>query len=147
VPCAVACAGAPPLRERSVDIVLVSQVAHHFNRESAMRLFRTCGALARVGVVIADLRRGRLAPLAFRVGAAVLGFDPVTRADGLTSIRRGYTTGELRDLLLASGIRAHVARRPGYRLVATWRTEHSSCHPERSEESGLGGQDPSLRSG
>jgi Methyltransferase domain len=121
VPCAVACAGAPPLRERSVDIVLVSQVAHHFASESAMRLFHTCDALARVGVVIADLRRGRLAPLAFWVGATALGFDPVTKADGLTSIRRGYTAGELRDLLLAAGIRARVARRPGYRLVATWR--------------------------
>jgi hypothetical protein len=121
VPCAVACAGAPPLRERSVDIVLVSQVAHHFTSESAMRLFHTCDALARVGVVIADLRRGRLAPLAFRVGATALGFDPVTKADGLTSIRRGYTAGELRDLLLSVGIRARVARRPGYRLVATWR--------------------------
>jgi SAM-dependent methyltransferase len=127
VPCAVACAGAPPLRDRSVDIVLVSQVAHHFTSESAMRLFRTCDALARVGVVVADLRRGWLAPLAFRVGAAALRFDPITRADGLTSIRRGYTAGELRDLLRAAGIHARVTRRPGYRLVATWRTDHPSC--------------------
>jgi len=102
--------------------VLVSQVAHHFTRESAIRLVRTCDALARLGVVVADLRRGRLAPLAFRVGSTALGFDPITKADGLTSIRRGYTTGELRELLLAAGVRAHVSRRPGYRLVATWRT-------------------------
>lgn len=122
VPCAVACAGAPPLKQRSVDIVLVSQVAHHFTRESAIRLMRTCDALARLGVVVADLRRGRLAPLAFRVGSTALGFDPITKADGLTSIRRGYTTGELRELLLVAGVRARVSRRPGYRLVATWRT-------------------------
>jgi SAM-dependent methyltransferase len=122
VPCAVACAGVPPLKQRSVDIVLVSQVAHHFTRESAIRLVRTCDALARLGVVVADLRRGRLAPLAFRVGSTALRFDPVTKADGLTSIRRGYTTGELRELLLAAGVRAHVSRRPGYRLVAAWRT-------------------------
>jgi hypothetical protein len=122
VPCAVACAGVPPLKQRSVDIVLVSQVAHHFTRESAIRLVRTCDALARLGVVVADLRRGRLAPLAFRVGSTALGFDPITKADGLTSIRRGYTTGELCELLLAAGVRAHVSRRPGYRLVATWRT-------------------------
>ncbi|HEU4524115.1 MAG TPA: methyltransferase domain-containing protein [Gemmatimonadales bacterium] len=143
IPCVVACAGAPPLRERSVDIVLVSQVAHHFTRESAMRLFRTCDALARVGVVVADLRRGRLAPLAFRVGAAALRFDPITKADGLTSIRRGYTAGELRELLLVAGIHAEVAQRPGYRLVATWRT----CPPARSEGPWPGEQDPSLRSG
>ena len=122
VPCAVACAGAPPLRERSVDIVLVSQVAHHFNRESTIRLLRTCDTLARTGVVLADLRRGRLASLAFRVGSAALRFDPITRADGLTSIRRGYTAAELRELLLAAGIRARVSRRPCYRLVAAWRT-------------------------
>ena len=121
VPCAVACAGALPLRERSVDIVLVSQVAHHFTSDSAVRLFRTCDALARVGVVVADLRRGRLARLAFRVGSTALRFDPVTKADGLTSIRRGYTVSELGELLLRAGVRARVARRPGYRLVATWR--------------------------
>ena len=122
VPCAVACAGAPPLREKAVDLVLVSQVAHHLTEESAVRLIRACDALARVGVVIADLRRGRMAPLAFRVGARALGFDPVTVADGLTSIRRGYTPRELRTLLAKAGVSARVTRRPGYRLVATWRT-------------------------
>jgi SAM-dependent methyltransferase len=123
VPCAVACAGAPPLRPKSVDIVLVSQVAHHFTRDAAVRLFRTCDALARVGVVVADLRRGRLAPLAFKVGATALGFDPITVADGITSIRRGYTPAELGELLEAAGVRARVTRHLGYRLVATWRTE------------------------
>jgi hypothetical protein len=75
-----------------------------------------------VGVVVADLRRGVLAPLAFRVGALALRFDPTTRADGLTSLRRGYTPGELRALLAAAGVYARVSRRPGYRLVGTWRT-------------------------
>jgi hypothetical protein len=121
IPCAVACAGAPPLRSKSVDLVLASQVAHHLSRESAVRLLRTCDDLARVGVVIADLRRGRMAPLAFWFGARALRFDPATVADGLTSIRRGYTEGELRELLAAAGVSARVTRRPGYRLVATWR--------------------------
>jgi hypothetical protein len=122
IPCAVACAGAPPMREKSVDLVLVSQVAHHLDRDSTVRLFRTCDALARIGVVIADLRRGRLAPIAFWVGGRALRFDPSTMADGITSIRRGYTPGELRALLAAAGVHAQVSRRPGYRLVATWRT-------------------------
>lgn len=120
-PCAVGCVGAAPFRDKSVDIVLVSQVAHHLAGESAMRLFRTCDRLARRAVVVADLRRGRLGPLAFWVGARALRFEPVTVADGMTSIRRGYTVAELRALLAAAGIRASVERRPGYRLVATWR--------------------------
>jgi SAM-dependent methyltransferase len=121
VPCVVGCAGSPPLREKSVDLVLASQLLHHLAPESAVRLLRTCDRLARVGVVVADIRRGRLAPFLFRLGAGVLGFDRHTIADGLTSIRRGYTPRELRELLAAAGIQAPVSRRPMYRLVAAWR--------------------------
>jgi hypothetical protein len=60
--------------------------------------------------------------MAFWVGARALRFDPSTMADGITSIRRGYTTGELRALLAEAGVSARVSRRPGYRLVATWWT-------------------------
>jgi SAM-dependent methyltransferase len=120
IPCAVACAGAPPIREKSVDLVLVSQVVHHLAPASAVTLLRTCDRLARVGVIVADLHRGRLARLAFWCGARALRFDRFTLADGLTSIRRGYTTPELRALTQEAGVEARVARRPGYRLVATW---------------------------
>ncbi|MGN6393245.1 MAG: methyltransferase domain-containing protein [Gemmatimonadales bacterium] len=122
VPCAVGCAGAPPFRDKSVDIVLVSQVAHHLAHESAVRLFQTCDRLARHAVVVADLRRGRLGPAAFWLGAKGLGFDQNTVADGMTSLRRGYTTAELRALVARAGVRATVERRPGWRLVAVWRT-------------------------
>ncbi|MEP6689227.1 MAG: methyltransferase domain-containing protein [Gemmatimonadales bacterium] len=121
VPCVVGCAGAPPFREKSVDLVLVSQVAHHLAEESAVRLFQACDRLARRAVIVADLRRGPLGPLAFWVGARALRFDSVTVADGMTSLRRGYTAGRLRGLLAAAGVLGRVERRPGYRLVATWR--------------------------
>jgi SAM-dependent methyltransferase len=121
VPCVVGCAGSPPFRDKSVDVVLVSQVVHHLAEESAVRLLRACDRLARRAVVIADLRRGPLGPYAFWIGARTLGFDRVTVADGMTSIRRGYTPAEFRRLLAAAGVRGTVERRPGYRLVATWR--------------------------
>ena len=122
VPCAVGCAGEPPVRPKSVDIVLVSQVAHHFTPDSTIRLLRTCDQLARVGVVVADLRRARIAPIAFWFGARALRFDTTTVADGMTSLRRGFTAGELRGLLARAGVRGTVSRRLGYRLVATWLT-------------------------
>jgi hypothetical protein len=125
VPCVVGCAGAAPFRDKSVDLVLVSQVAHHLTQASAVRLFRECDRLARRAVIVADLRRGRLGALAFWCGSRVLGFDRVTRADGITSIRRGYSKDELSALLAAAGVRAVVERRPGYRLVATWRPGHA----------------------
>jgi SAM-dependent methyltransferase len=121
VPSAVGCAGAPPFGEKSVDLVLVSQVAHHLAPASVVRLFRACDRLARRAVIVADLRRGPLGPLVFRVGARVLRFDSNTVSDGVTSLRRGYTAGELRALLAAAGVDGTVDRRPGYRLVAVWR--------------------------
>jgi SAM-dependent methyltransferase len=121
VPCAVGCAGATPFRDRSVDLVLVSQVAHHLSDQSAVRLFRECDRIARRAVVVADLRRGRLGPLMWWVGARALRFTPVTVADGTTSLRRGFTATELGRLLHEAGVSGTVERRPGYRLVATWR--------------------------
>ena len=121
VSCALGCAGALPFRPKSVDVVLLSQVAHHLADSSAVRLFRACDRLARRAVVVADLRRGPLGPAAFWLGARALGFDAVTVADGMTSLRRGYTVGRLRGLLAAAGVDATVERRPGYRLVAVWR--------------------------
>jgi 2-polyprenyl-3-methyl-5-hydroxy-6-metoxy-1,4-benzoquinol methylase len=120
LPMAVACAGAPPIREKSVDVVLVSQVAHHLTSESVLRLIRTCNGLARRAVIVADLRRDPLAVPAFWCGARLLAFDPVTVADGMTSIRRGFSRRELRALMIEAGVEGRVAQRPGFRLVATW---------------------------
>jgi len=122
LPVVLACAGQMPVRAGAVDIVLISQVAHHLSADAAVDLFRAASALARIGVVVADLRRSDVAVAAFRLGSAALGFDAVTRADGITSVRRGYQPGELAALAARAGQSAEVRRRPGFRLVATWRT-------------------------
>jgi SAM-dependent methyltransferase len=122
VPTVLGCAGHLPVRDHAVDIILLSQVAHHLAADAVVDLFRAVSRLARVGVVIADLRRSELAVAGFRLGSALLGFDPVTRADGITSVRRGYHPGELSALTTRAGHPARVARRPGFRLVAYWST-------------------------
>jgi 2-polyprenyl-3-methyl-5-hydroxy-6-metoxy-1,4-benzoquinol methylase len=121
VPTMVACAGTPPIRDKSVDVVLVSQVAHHLSPDSIVHLFRTCDRMARLAVIIADLRRHSLAAPSFWFGARLLGFDAVTLTDGVTSIRRGFSRRELLDLLDRAGVRGRVDQRRGFRLVATWR--------------------------
>jgi hypothetical protein len=120
IPTAVACAGTPPVRDKSVDIVLVSQVAHHLSPSSIVHLFQTCDRLARLAVIVADLHRHALAAPAFWCGARLLRFDSVTLADGVTSIRRGFSPKELLGLMTRAGVRGRVASRPGFRLVATW---------------------------
>lgn len=122
LPCVVGCAGALPFRTRSADIVLMSQLIHHLSRDAAVEVIRAASEVARIGVVLADLRRSPLAAIGFRIGAEVLGFDPATKADGVTSVRRGYLPHELASILRDAGVRTSVHRRPGYRLVAAWRT-------------------------
>lgn len=117
---AVACAGMPPIRDKSVDVVLLSQVAHHLTSDSVVHLFRACDRLARRAVIVADLRRHPLAVPSFRFGARLLGFDRVTLADGVTSIRRGFSRPQLLELMAQAGVRGRVDHRPGFRLVATW---------------------------
>lgn len=122
LPTVLACAGALPVRPRSVDIVLLSQFVHHLAPAAVVELLRGVTRLARLGVVVSDLRRSRAAVAAFRLGSSALRFDTATRADGVTSLRRGYTAAELAGLAASAGVRATVARRPGFRLVATWRS-------------------------
>jgi 2-polyprenyl-3-methyl-5-hydroxy-6-metoxy-1,4-benzoquinol methylase len=124
VPTTVACAGTPPIRDKGVDVVLVSQVAHHLSPDSIVHLFRTCDRMARRAVIIADLRRHSLAAPSFWFGARLLGFDAVTLTDGVTSIRRGFNRRELLDLLERAGVRGRVDQRRGFRLVATWRVRN-----------------------
>ena len=124
---AVACAGTPPVRDKSVDVVLVSQVAHHLSPESIVHLFRTCDRLARRAVIVADLHRHPFAAPSFWCGARLLRFDPVTLMDGVTSIRRGFSPGELHRLMVQAGVTGDVTRRRGFRLVATWIPESARC--------------------
>ena len=122
VPTVRACGGDLPIRTGGVDLVVVSQVAHHFEPRSCITLFQECSRVARLGVVVADLRRSLPAAAGFWIGSRLLRFDPVTCTDGLTSLRRGFTAAGLRNLLIEAGVKAEVVRRPGARLVAIWRT-------------------------
>jgi SAM-dependent methyltransferase len=115
-------AGDLPMRDRSVDVVIASQLAHHLDPASCVALFRECDRVARTGVIIADLRPSRLAGAGFRLGGMVLGFDRITVTDGITSLRRGFTTSTLASVMARAGIHGTIARRPGARIVAVWRT-------------------------
>jgi len=124
VPVILGCAGALPLRDGSVDIVLVSQVAHHLDHDSAVRLFTECSRIARRGVIVADLHRRWFAAPGFRAAGRLLGVHAMTIDDGVTSLRRGYSLDEMRALCVAADVKnVNVAARLGARVVATWRTD------------------------
>jgi SAM-dependent methyltransferase len=110
-----------PLRQRAVDIVILSQVLHHLRPPAAVALLRDLAAMAGVGVVVADLRRSPVAQAGIWTASHLLGFHAVTRRDGVASVGHGYARAELAALCREAGVPARVVRRPGWRLVAWWR--------------------------
>ncbi len=122
IPAAVADAFQLPFADRTFDLVVMSQFAHHFSGDGIVRLCREASRAARLGVVIADLRRTVWAAAAFGLGSRILGFDRYTRVDGITSLRRGFRPADLAAVIQAAGFQPTVTASPGARLVATWST-------------------------
>ena len=113
-----------PFADASVDVVTCSQVLHHFPDDEIPDVLRELQRVARRFVVVSDLRRSWVAALGFWVVSWPLGFHPVTRHDGFTSVLRGFTAGELaRHVRHATGSAPDVRRHPGFRITATWRTD------------------------
>ncbi len=115
-----------PLRDRSVDLVLCSQLLHHYAGEDVRRIIAELERVARVGVVIADLRPSALAAAGLWVASFPLRFDPVSRRDGVTSVWRGFTPRALERACAEAGVAARVRTHPGYRVTAAWRRGNGS---------------------
>ena len=110
-----------PFADGSVDVVTCSQLLHHFPDDEIARVICELDRVARVTVVICDLRRSWLAACAFWLASWPLGFHRITRHDGFVSVLRGFTADELsRHVLGALGQRAVVRRHLGFRISATW---------------------------
>jgi SAM-dependent methyltransferase len=117
----VADAAALPFGSVSADVVMCSQLLHHFEADDARRVVGELDRVARHAVIVADLRRSWLAVAGFWLASTLLRFHSVTRHDGTTSVLRGFTSDELRDLVRASAGRvAEIRRGLFWRVTACW---------------------------
>ena len=120
VPTIVADGNALPLGPRSVDVIVASQVLHHLPRAVAVRWIAAFDRVARRAVVLADLRRSRVAMAGVWAASVGLAMSGLTRHDAVVSLKRGYTLPEFRALLEGAGVTAVVRYQPGFRIVASW---------------------------
>jgi len=94
-----------PYPDASFDIAHASLVVHHLEPGEVVRLLTEMRRVARLGIVVNDLVRSRLA----WVGAWLLAHGSTrnrfTRHDGPLSVRRAYTKHELTALAAAAGLR------------------------------------------
>jgi ubiquinone/menaquinone biosynthesis C-methylase UbiE len=110
-----------PFADRSVDVVMCSQVLHHFTDADAATLLREMNRVARVRVVVSDLRRSWIAAVGLWLVSFPLRFHAVSRHDGVVSVLRGFTSEELMDTVQnAIARKPLVHHRRGFRITASW---------------------------
>jgi ubiquinone/menaquinone biosynthesis C-methylase UbiE len=120
---AVADGSSLPYGDHAFDVAHASLTLHHLDRPEAIVFLTELSRVARLGVVINDLSRGR----AFVAGAWMLTRlmtrSRYTRNDASLSVRRAYTVAEARALLAAASLapvfEAHAAL--GHRWVVAAR--------------------------
>ena len=115
-----------PIADRAFDVVLCSQLLHHFRGDDGLVLLRELDRVARRRVIVADIRRSWLAAAGIWLASWPLRFHPVSRHDGVVSVLRGFTLYELAGLVQAAiGVVPQVRRHRGFRVTAAWAPTHS----------------------
>ncbi len=114
-----------PFVDNSIDIVMCSQLLHHFTGSDAVELLREMNRVARVRVIVSDLRRSLIAAAGLWLASFPLRFHAVSRHDGVVSVMRGFTPEELVDIVHeAIARRPVVRRRRGFRVTTSWAPVH-----------------------
>ena len=110
-----------PIRPGSVDVALCSLVLHHLPQEAVVALFGRLAKLVRLGFVVSDFRRGRLAWAAVWLATHAVSRCRMTRHDGPLSVRRAYTPVELAHLATRAELPdMRWYRAPAFRQVGVW---------------------------
>jgi SAM-dependent methyltransferase len=125
-----------PVADGAVDIVICSQLLHHFPGDEGAALLRELNRVARRRVIVSDIRRSWLAAAGIWLASWPLRFHPVSRHDGVVSVLRGFTLDELSSVVRAAvGVAPRVRRHRGFRVTASWapyvthELQHHSGHP------------------
>ncbi len=93
-----------PYPDRSFDIVHASLVLHHLSEVEAITLLREMGRVARLGIVVNDLSRGRLAWAGAWAISHLLTRNRYTRHDAPLSVRRAFLAPEAAALIRQAGL-------------------------------------------
>jgi SAM-dependent methyltransferase len=111
-----------PHADGSIDIVICSTFLHHLDNAQARQALAEMKRVARVGVVVIDLVRSRIAWGLVWALTRLTSRNRLTLYDGPLSVRRSFTVPELVDLARAAGLAGAKVRRAGpVRALLTWR--------------------------
>ncbi len=108
-----------PYPDAAFDVAHASLVLHHLEPDEAVAFLRELRRVARRGIVVNDLVRGRIFWLGGWLLVHAIARSRYTRHDGPLSVRRAYSRTELRALLAVAGLTpiAEVGGFAGHRVA------------------------------
>jgi 2-polyprenyl-3-methyl-5-hydroxy-6-metoxy-1,4-benzoquinol methylase len=92
------------------DIVLCTLTLHHFKDDEIISIMSVFNENAKIGMVINDLHRSKLAYRLFNVICNVFGLNRMSREDGLVSILRGFKKEELQQFANKLNLKNSIIR-------------------------------------
>jgi ubiquinone/menaquinone biosynthesis C-methylase UbiE len=104
-----------PFPDGAFDLAHASLVLHHLEPPEAVAFLVELSRVSRIGVVVNDLLRSRLALAGARAAAVVATRNRLTRNDGPLSVQRAYSEPELVELLAGAGLRPLARLRDPFR--------------------------------
>ena len=93
-----------PVRPGSVDVVISALTLHHLQPEEAVRYLAEIDAAARIGWVVNDLVRGRVAHRLVWALTRVFSRSTMAHHDGPMSVLRSYTPPDVAALCEKAGL-------------------------------------------
>lgn len=93
-----------PFPDNSFDVVVASQVTHHFSDEQVVAHMREAWRVARRAIYFTDLHRGPMLYLLIRLLFTFRRFPRHFVEDGLLSVKRGFLLPELQAFARQAGI-------------------------------------------
>ncbi len=103
------------------DIILSSLVTHHMTDDERITFLTFMTDHARLGWMVNDLHRHRVALIGFAVLSHVAMWHPIVRHDGQVSVARSFRPAEWHDMLVQAGVShsAKIQRYFPFRLCVT----------------------------
>lgn len=105
------------LRQKSIDIVHLSLFLHHISDRNLKGIFSDLLGIARVGIIINDLRRNVLAYMGIKLLTSIFSKSEMVRNDGPLSVKKGFTKKEIETLLSSFEVEYVIKRKWAFRWL------------------------------
>ncbi len=107
-----------PFREECFDLSVNSLSLHHFSWEKAVAILRAIYKAGRLGMVVNDLHRSRIAHAVIFILTRIFTRNRLTRYDAPVSVMNAFTPEEFRELARQAEIEPHeIHRHFPYRIA------------------------------